>query len=298
LKFAELSHKAGIPPGVINVITGSGGVAGQAIADHPLVRKLGFTGSTPVGKTIMKSCAVSNLKKASLELGGKSPLIIFGDFDLDKAVRTAMGACYFNKGENCIAAGRIFVEETIYDEFLEKAVEETKKMKIGDPLDRSTAHGPQNHRKHLESLVDYCQTGIKEGARLVLGGKQHGNTGLYMEPTIFADVEDTMWIAEEESFGPIMIVSKFAKDDVEGVLERANNTEFGLASGVLTNDINKAMIISEKIEAGTCFVNVYNKTDVAAPFGGFKQSGFGKDLGQEALSEYLKTKTVIFEYSS
>ena len=168
LKFAELSHKAGIPPGVINVVTGSGSVAGkvciasgrpefekfeiagQAIADHPLVRKLGFTGSTPVGKTIMKSCAVSNLKKASLELGGKSPLIIFGDFDLDRAVKTAMGAVFFNKGENCIAAGRIFVEETIYEEFLDKVVEETKKMKIGDPLDRSTAHGPQNHRYAVE----------------------------------------------------------------------------------------------------------------------------------------------------
>ena len=131
--------------------------------DHPLVRKLGFTGSTPIGKTIMKSCAVSNIKKASLELGGKSPLIIFGDFDLDRAVKIAMGSVFFNKGENCIAAGRIFVEETIYDEFLQKVVEETKKMKIGDPLDRSTAHGPQNHRAHMEKLVEYCQTGVKEG---------------------------------------------------------------------------------------------------------------------------------------
>jgi len=297
LKFAELSHKAGIPPGVINVVTGSGSVCGQAIADHPLVRKLGFTGSTPIGKTIMKSCAVSNIKKASLELGGKSPLIIFGDFDLDRAVKIAMGSVFFNKGENCIAAGRIFVEETIYDEFLQKVVEETKKMKIGDPLDRSTAHGPQNHRAHMEKLVEYCQTGVKEGAKLLLGGKQCDVPGLYMEPTIFCDVEDTMWIAEEESFGPIMIASRFAKDDVEGVVARANDTEFGLASGVLTNDINKAMKVAEKIEAGTCFVNTYNKTDVAAPFGGFKQSGFGKDLGEEALNEYLKTKSVIFEYS-
>jgi len=297
LKFAELSHMAGIPPGVINVVTGSGSVCGQAIADHPLVRKLGFTGSTPVGKTIMKSCATSNLKKASLELGGKSPLIIFGDFDLDRAVKIAMGSVFFNKGENCIAAGRIFVEETIYDEFLQKVVDETKKMKIGDPLDRSTAHGPQNHRAHLQKLVEYCQTGVEQGARLLLGGKQCEGSGLYMEPTIFADVEDTMWIAEEESFGPIMIVSRFAKDDVEGVVARANDTEFGLASGVLSDDINKAMKVAEKIEAGTCFVNTYNKTDVAAPFGGFKQSGFGKDLGQAALNEYLKTKSVIFEYS-
>merc|ERR1711962_649760 len=297
LKFAELSDKAGIPPGVINVVTGSGSVCGQAIADHPLVRKLGFTGSTPIGKTIMKSCAVSNIKKASLELGGKSPLIIFADCDMEKAVKNALGSVFFNKGENCIAAGRLFVEETIYDEFIDRVVTETRKMKVGDPLDRSVQHGPQNHKAHLDKLVEYCQTGVKEGAKLLLGGKQCDVPGLYMEPTIFCDVEDTMWIAEEESFGPIMIASKFAKDDVEGVVARANDTEFGLASGVLTNDINKAMKVAEKIEAGPCFVNTYNKTDVAAPFGGFKQSGFGKDLGEEALNEYLKTKSVIFEYS-
>ena len=149
----------------------------------------------------------------------------------------------------------------------------------------------------MEKLVEYCDTGVKEGARLLLGGKQCDRPGLYMEPTIFADVEDTMWIAEEESFGPIMIVSRFAKDDVEGVVARANDTEFGLASGVLSNDLNKAMKVAEKIQAGTCFINTYNKTDVAAPFGGVKQSGFGKDLGEEALNEYLKTKSVIFEYS-
>merc|ERR1712002_1347731 len=205
LKFAELTVLAGIPAGVINVLPGTGSVAGQAIANHSLIRKLGFTGSTEIGHTIMESCALSNLKKCSLELGGKSPLIIFSDCDLEKAVKNALGSVFFNKGENCIAAGRIFVEETIYDEFLQKVVEETKKMKIGDPLDRSTAHGPQNHRAHMEKLVEYCQTGVKEGAKLLLGGKQCDVPGLYMEPTIFCDVEDTMWIAEEESFGPIMI---------------------------------------------------------------------------------------------
>jgi formyltetrahydrofolate dehydrogenase len=246
----------------------------------------------------MKSAALSNLKKVSLELGGKSPLILFGDCDLDKAVKNALGSVFFNKGENCIAAGRIFVEETIYDEFLERVVEETKKMKIGDPLDRSTAHGPQNHRAHLEKLVEYCDAGVKDGARLLLGGKQCDRPGLYMEPTIFADVEDSMFIAIEESFGPVMVVSKFAKDDVDGVLRRANDTEFGLASGVFTKDISKALYVAEKIDAGTCFVNTYNKTDVAAPFGGFKKSGFGKDLGHEALNEYLKTKTITFEYNN
>jgi len=297
IKFAELSLKAGIPAGVINVLQGTGRVCGQAIADHPLVRKLGFTGSTEIGHSIMKSCAESNLKKCSLELGGKSPLIIFADCDMEKAVKNGLGSVFFNKGENCIAAGRLFVEETIYEEFLERAVTETKKMKIGDPLDRSVQHGPQNHKAHLDKLVEFCQTGLKEGARLLLGGKRADRLGLYMEPTIFCDVEDHMYIAKEESFGPIMVVSKFNAGDVEGVVRRANMTEYGLASGVFTKDINKALYVSEHLDAGTCFVNIYNKTDVAAPFGGFKMSGFGKDLGKDALNEYLKTKTITFEYN-
>ncbi|XP_040565734.1 cytosolic 10-formyltetrahydrofolate dehydrogenase isoform X1 [Lepeophtheirus salmonis] len=298
LKFAELSHKAGIPPGVINIVTGDGRITGQALADHPLVRKLGFTGSTAIGHVIMKSAAESNLKKVSLELGGKSPLIIFADCDLDKAVKQAMGGVFFNKGENCIAAGRIFVEASIYDAFLEKVIKETKKIKIGDPLDRSTSHGPQNHEAHMKKLLEYCERGINEGARLLLGGKKFEGipNGLYMEPTIFADVEDDMYIADEESFGPIMIVSKFDPGNIDEVISRANDTEYGLASGVFTEDINKALYVSRLIEAGTCFINTYNKTDVAAPFGGFKRSGFGKDLGQEALNEYLKTKTVTIEH--
>lgn len=244
----------------------------------------------------MKSCAVSNLKKVSLELGGKSPLIIFSDCDMDKAVRMGMSSVYFNKGENCIAAGRLFVEESVHDEYIRRVVEEIKKMKIGDPLDRSTDHGPQNHKAHLDKLVEYCEIGVKEGATLVYGGRQVDRPGFFMEPSVFTGVEDHMFIAKEESFGPVMVVSKFKDGDVDGVLTRANNTEFGLASGVFTRDINKAMYVSERLEAGTVFVNTYNKTDVAAPFGGFKQSGFGKDLGEEALHEYLRTKAVTVEY--
>ncbi|XP_060022676.1 mitochondrial 10-formyltetrahydrofolate dehydrogenase isoform X1 [Lagenorhynchus albirostris] len=296
LKFAELSVKAGFPKGVINIIPGSGGIAGQRLSEHPDIRKLGFTGSTLIGKQIMKSCAMSNLKKVSLELGGKSPLIIFSDCELDKAVRMGMGAVFFNKGENCIAAGRLFVEESIHDEFVTRVVEEIKKMKIGDPLDRSTDHGPQNHKAHLEKLLQYCEAGVKEGATLVYGGRQVQRPGFFMEPTVFTDVEDHMYLAKEESFGPIMVISKFQNGDIDGVLQRANNTEYGLASGVFTRDINKAMYVSEKLDAGTVFINTYNKTDVAAPFGGVKQSGFGKDLGEEALNEYLKTKTVTLEY--
>ncbi|XP_068133012.1 mitochondrial 10-formyltetrahydrofolate dehydrogenase [Hyperolius riggenbachi] len=296
LKFAELSVKAGVPKGVINILPGSGGLVGQRLSEHPDIRKLGFTGSTPIGKQIMKSCAVSNLKKVSLELGGKSPLIIFSDCDLDKAVRMGMGAVYFNKGENCIAAGRLFVEESIHDEFVRRVVEEIKKMKIGDPLDRSTDHGPQNHKAHLEKLLEYCETGVKEGATLVYGGRQVPRPGFFMEPTVLTDVEDHMYIGQEESFGPVMVISKFKEGDIDGVLARANSTEYGLASGVFTRDISKAMYVSEKLEAGTVFINTYNKTDVAAPFGGFKQSGFGKDLGEEALHEYLRTKAVTVEY--
>ncbi|XP_060532750.1 cytosolic 10-formyltetrahydrofolate dehydrogenase isoform X2 [Cylas formicarius] len=296
LKFAELAAKAGIPPGVINVLPGTGSHAGNAIATHPEVRKLGFTGSTEIGQVIMKSCAESNLKKVSLELGGKSPLVIFSDCDLDKAVRLGMQSVFFNKGENCIAAGRLFVEDGIYNEFIRRVVSETKKIAIGDPLNKSTAHGPQNHLAHLNKLLEYVQIGVKEGAKLVYGGKRLNRPGYFFEPTIFSDVEDHMYIAKEESFGPIMIVSRFSNGDIDGVIKRANATEYGLASGVFTKDISKALRFAEKIEAGTVFVNTYNKTDVAAPFGGVKQSGFGKDLGQEALNEYLKTKCVTVEY--
>uniref|UniRef100_A0A8P4K4X6 10-formyltetrahydrofolate dehydrogenase n=1 Tax=Dicentrarchus labrax TaxID=13489 RepID=A0A8P4K4X6_DICLA len=267
LKFAELSVKAGIPKGVINILPGSGGMVGQRLSDHPDIRKLGFTGSTPIGKQIMKSCAVSNLKKVSLELGGKSPLIIFSDCDMDKAVRMGMSSVYFNKGENCIAAGRLFVEESIHDEYISRVV-----------------------ILSVEALASLLA--------LVINHHQYGNfpSGYFMEPTVFTDVEDHMFIAKEESFGPVMVVSKFKNGDVEGVLHRANDTEYGLASGVFTRDINKAMYVSERLEAGTVFINTYNKTDVASPFGGFKQSGFGKDLGEDALMEYLKTKAVTVEY--
>ncbi|CAH0549064.1 unnamed protein product [Brassicogethes aeneus] len=296
LKFAELSVKAGIPPGVINVVPGTGSVTGNAIASHPLVRKLGFTGSTEIGQVIMKTCADSNLKKVSLELGGKSPLVIFSDCDLEKAVRLGMQSVFFNKGENCIAAGRVFVEAEIHDEFLRRVIQETKKISVGDPLNRSTAHGPQNHLAHLKKLLEFVEIGEKEGAKLEFGGKRLNRPGYFFEPTIFSNVTDNMFIAKEESFGPIMIISKFNNGDVDGVIKRANNSEYGLASGVFTKDISKALKFAEKIEAGTVFVNTYNKTDVAAPFGGFKQSGFGKDLGQDALNEYLKTKCVTIEY--
>ncbi|GAU93721.1 hypothetical protein RvY_05615 [Ramazzottius varieornatus] len=296
LKLAELSVHAGFPPGVINVLPGAGRVCGQAIVDHPDVRKIGFTGSTAVGQQIMQSCATNTLKRVSLELGGKSPLVIFSDCDLDKAVRVGLQSVYFNKGENCISAGRLFVEEEIYDQYLRRVVDEVKKMKIGDPLDRSVSHGPQNHRAHLDKLLCYVEQGVKEGARLLYGGKRLDRKGYFMEPTVLVDVEDNMFVAEEESFGPIMVVSKFINGDVEGVTKRANATRYGLAAGVFTKDINKALRMADNFQAGTVFINTYNKTDVAVPFGGFKMSGFGKDLGADAINEYLQTKAVTIEY--
>lgn len=188
------------------------------------------------------------------------------------------------------------MEESIHDDFVKRVVEEVKKITIGNPLDRKTSHGPQNHKAHMDKLLDFVRRGVEEGATLVHGGRRLDRPGWYFEPTIFTDVTDEMYIAAEESFGPIMIISKFRSSDTEGMIRRANGTEFGLASGVLTKDIGRAMRFAERIDAGTVFINTYNKTDVAAPFGGFKQSGFGKDLGQEALNEYLKTKTVTIEY--
>jgi len=207
-----------------------------------------------------------------------------------------MSSVFFNKGENCIAAGRLFVAKGIHDEFIKRVLVEINKMVIGDPLDRGTQHGPQNHRAHMNKLIEYCDAGVKEGATLVTGGKRADRSGFFFLPTVFTNVDDHMYIAKEESFGPVMIVSTFDESDVDGVLRRANATEFGLASGVITRDLSKALYVSEKLQAGTVFVNTYNKTDVAAPFGGFKQSGFGKDLGEDALNEYLKTKCVTIEY--
>nr|CDJ97375.1 Formyl transferase and Aldehyde dehydrogenase domain containing protein [Haemonchus contortus] len=296
LKFAELSVLAGIPPGVINIVTGSGAEVGQILAEHQDVRKIGFTGSTEVGAQVMASCGKSNVKKVSLELGGKSPLIVFADTDIDKAIKQTCNAVFFNKGENCIAAGRIFVANSIHDDFLKKLVEEAKKYVIGDPLDRSTNHGPQNHKAHLDKLVDYVKKSVAGGAKLVLGGERLPRPGLFFPPTILAEVDDDNFAAIEESFGPIMCVSRFDDDDIDTVIRRANKTEFGLAAGVFSKDVSKVLRVADRLQAGTVFINTYQKTDVAAPFGGFKQSGFGKDLGAEALNEYLQTKTITFEY--
>uniref|UniRef100_A0A7M4FL09 10-formyltetrahydrofolate dehydrogenase n=1 Tax=Crocodylus porosus TaxID=8502 RepID=A0A7M4FL09_CROPO len=267
LKFAELSAEAGFPKGVINILPGSGGLVGQRLSEHPDIRKLGFTGSTPIGKQIMK-------RNKQKQVSAYCFLLTQG-----------MGAVYFNKGENCIAAGRLFVEESIHDEFVKRVVRYLEGL-LG-PSSCSESRGMQRAP---------CSSVPSQNILLTNDALPVSCAGFFMEPTVFTDVEDHMYIAQEESFGPVMVISKFKDGDVEGVLQRANNTEYGLASGVFTRDINKALYVSEKLEAGTVFINTYNKTDVAAPFGGFKQSGFGKDLGEEALHEYLRTKAVTVEY--
>uniref|UniRef100_A0A8C4SWD1 10-formyltetrahydrofolate dehydrogenase n=1 Tax=Erpetoichthys calabaricus TaxID=27687 RepID=A0A8C4SWD1_ERPCA len=254
------------------------------------------TGKVPKNPNL-KPCSCQHFRKKKVSAPLKiPPPFPFPQNSLLQLQKMGMSSVFFNKGENCIAAGRLFVEEPIHDIFVKKVVEEVKKMKIGDPLDRSTDHGPQNHKAHLEKLIQYCQTGCQEGATLVCGGKQLPRPGFFFEPTVFTNVEDHMFIAKEESFGPVMIISKFKQDDIEGVLKRANDTEFGLASGVFTQDISKAMYVSEKLQAGTVFINTYNKTDVASPFGGFKQSGFGKDLGEISFVEKLRFKVSLFSH--
>uniref|UniRef100_A0A667WVF8 10-formyltetrahydrofolate dehydrogenase n=1 Tax=Myripristis murdjan TaxID=586833 RepID=A0A667WVF8_9TELE len=287
VKFAELAARAGFPKGVINILPGSGSLVGQRLSDHPDVRKLGFTGSTEIGKHIMKSCAVSNVKKVSLELGGKSPLIIFSDCDMDKAVRMGMSSVFFNKGENCIAAGRLFVEESIHDQFVKRVVCVPLESKSGETANASIfVYAIEASTKYLlyaASVQKYMCQSSKTDAYVISDSTETRlrlPPGFFFEPTLFTDVQDHMYIAQEESFGPVMIISKFKSGEVDDVLRRANATEYGLASGVFTRDISKALYVSERLNAGTVFVNTYNKTDVAAPFGGFKQSGFGKDLGE------------------
>lgn len=295
LYWADLVRQVGFPKGVVSVLPGRGRVVGKALALSDGVAKIGFTGSTPVGKTIMGYCASANvLKKVSLELGGKSALIVDQHYDVDQAVAVAMQASFFNKGENCIAAGRIFVHEKVHDAFVAKVQAKTDAMVVGSPYDAATEHGPQNHLAHLEKLLDYVAQTTASGAKLVCGGTRVNRVGYYLAPTVFTGVQDGTFPATVESFGPIMLVSSFAT--VDEAVERANATAFGLAGGVLSNDVSTCLKVARNLHCGTCFVNCYNKTDVAAPFGGFGNSGFGKDLGQNALDEYTQVKTVTMQY--
>lgn len=276
LHVASLTKEAGFPDGVVNIIPGYGHTAGQAISSHMDVDKVAFTGSTEVGRLVMKAAAESNVKKVTLELGGKSPNIIFADADIEESVNQANHGLFFNQGQCCCAGSRTFVEGKIYDEFVARSKAVAEKAVIGDPFDLKTTQGPQVDGKQVETILKYIAAGKKEGAQLVTGGAKHGEQGHFVKPTIFANVKDQMTIAQEEIFGPVMSIIRF--DTMEELVEKANNTIYGLAAGVMTKDIDKALHIANTTRAGSVWVNCYDVFDAAAPFGGFKQSGESEHL--------------------
>lgn len=292
LYMGKLLVEAGFPPGVVNILTGYGPTAGAALVNHPDVDKIAFTGSTEVGKLIARQAADS-LKRVTLELGGKSPNIVMGDLkgaDLDEAVNASSFGLFFNQGQCCCAGSRIFVQENIYDEFVAKSVEAAKKIKLGDPFDASTNQGPQVDADQLKTIMGYIDSGKKEGASLLTGGNQHGTEGYFVEPTVFGDVQDDMKICREEIFGPVMQILKFKT--IEEVVDRANNNNYGLAASVFTKNIDHANEVSNNLRAGTVWVNCYDVFDVALPFGGYKQSGYGREKGEYGLNNYLEVKCV------
>ncbi len=292
LALADLATEAGLPPGVLNVITGPGAEIGRAIVEHPGVDKIAFTGDTRTGKDIMRGAA-ETLKHITLELGGKSPNIVFADADLDAAIRGATSGIFYGKGEVCAAGSRLLVDRRIKDEFIEKVAARTRKMVPGDPLDPKTRLGAISSKTQMERVLGYIETGKREGAALVAGGSRTDigtGRGYFLQPTVFADVTPSMTIAREEIFGPVLAVIDFA--DVDEAIARANDSEYGLAAGVWTKDIKKAHYVARKLQAGTVWVNTYNVYDAAASFGGYKKSGFGREMGMHALEHYTQVKTV------
>ncbi|KMT03022.1 hypothetical protein BVRB_8g195850 [Beta vulgaris subsp. vulgaris] len=291
LFYAHLSKLAGIPDGVINVVTGFGPTAGAAVASHMDIDKVSFTGSTEVGRLVMQAAATSNLKQVSLELGGKSPVMIFDDADVDVAADLALRGILYNKGEICVAGSRVFVQEGIHDAVVQKLAEKAKNWIVGDPFDPNVHQGPQVDKKQFEKILSYIEHGKREGANLLCGGQRHGDKGYFIQPTIFTDVQDNMIIAREEIFGPVMSLMKFKT--IEEAIERANGTKYGLAAGIVTKNLDIANTVSRSIRAGVIWINCYFAFDIDCPYGGYKSSGFGRDLGMDALYKYTNVKSVV-----
>lgn len=288
LELGRILAEAGLPPGVLNVVTGFGEEAGAALVDHPDVAKIAFTGGTETGRVIMRAAAAT-LKKLSLELGGKSPNIIFADADVPAAARAAVLAAFYNQGEICTAGSRLLVERRVHDEVLEIVAAGAKKMAPGDPLDPATQLGPLVSEAHLGRVMGYIARGEAEGARREVGGQQRG-PGYYVEPTVFSSVSEGMTIAREEIFGPVLSVIPF--DDLDEAARIADATEFGLAAGIWTRDVGKAHALAARVRAGTVWINTFNRFDAASPYGGVKQSGFGRENGRAVLDELTQIKSV------
>jgi phenylacetaldehyde dehydrogenase len=290
LLLAEIAAEVGFPPGVLNVVPGYGETAGAAIASHPGVDKVAFTGSTEVGKIIVKAAA-GNLKKVTLELGGKSPNIIFADANIAEATAGAAFGIFFNMGQCCTAGSRLFVERSVFDEVTQGIAAAAKAMTVGSGLDARTDIGPLVSDEQLNRVTGYIESGIAEGARTLSGGVRAGDRGYFVEPTVIVDTKPDMKIMREEIFGPVVAATPF--DDPNDILGAANDTIFGLAAGVWTKDVSKAHKMAAGIRAGTVWVNCYNVFDPALPFGGFKQSGWGREMSHNAIECYTETKSVV-----